>query len=222
VVLRLRSEPDHDIYELVVNGAFAMDSAETTTEAELGRIAAADRPSGRRILVGGLGLGYTVAEICRFAVASIHVVEIEECIVDWARSGLTPTLAAVAGDPRVRLRVADIASVLADPGPEMAADLGWDAIVLDVDNGPDFLIHDRNAALYRRDMLSAAASRLSSGGLLAIWCQGPAPDLEATLRSLDGLTELRTYEIRRAQRRLTYVIYTFTRPPTTGSVLRPE
>jgi spermidine synthase len=222
VALRLRSEPDDDIFELIVNGAFAMDSAETTTEVELGRIAASDRPSGRRILVGGLGLGYTVAEICRFAVASIDVVEIEECIVNWARRGLAPTLAAVAADPRVRLIVADIAGVLADPGPGMAAALGWDAIVLDVDNGPDFLIYDHNAALYGRALLSAAIGRLTAGGVLAIWCQGLAPDLEAALRSLDGLTELRTYEIRRGRRHLTYAIYTFTRPATTCSVLRPE
>ena len=69
------------------------------------------------MLVGGLGLGFTVSEILAVADSAgveveIDVVEIEECLIDWARAGVTPTLAAVAADPRVRLHAADIRSVL--------------------------------------------------------------------------------------------------------------
>jgi spermidine synthase len=90
-------------------------------------------PSGhaRRILVGGLGLGYTVAAICAKDVDVIDVVEIEECLVDWAYQGVTATLAAVASDPRVRLYTRDVRLVLEglSDGP-----IGpWDAIVLDID-----------------------------------------------------------------------------------------
>ena len=127
VVLRRRSGSGPVIEELIVNGAFAMDSSETATERTLGELvvdAATSATSRPRLLVGGLGLGFTVSEILAVADSAgveveIDVVEIEECLIDWARAGVTPTLAAVAADPRVRLHAADIRSVLSgSPGVE--------------------------------------------------------------------------------------------------------
>ena len=66
----------------------------------------------RRVLVGGLGLGYTVAAVCAKDVDVIDVVEIEQCLIDWACRGVTATLAAVASDPRVRLHATDVRLVL--------------------------------------------------------------------------------------------------------------
>jgi spermidine synthase len=203
VVLRRRTHADgHQVDELIVNGTFAMDSTETTTERELGRIAGAAGP-GARVLVGGLGLGYTVAEICRSDVGQVDVAEIEECLVAWARQGLTPTLAAVAADPRLRLHAADVVDLLAaDPSQP-----GWDAIVLDVDNGPDFLIHDANARLYRPEVLATALDRLRPGGVLAIWCQGVAPALHDALVRVGQSPLEHTYEVHRGSRAMTYAIY---------------
>ena len=129
------------------------------------------------MLVGGLGLGYTAAELLAADVEHLDVVEIEDCLVEWAYAGLTPTLAAVAADARVALHTGDVAAVLTGRQPDLAGP--WDAILLDVDNGPDFLIHGTNAGLYTRPTLAAAYARLADGGTLAIWCQGPAPDLLA-------------------------------------------
>lgn len=197
-----------EVDELVVNGIFAMDSAETRTEQALGALAASVG-LGSRVLVGGLGLGYTVREICRFDVAAVDVVEIEPHLLDWALAGLTPTLAAALADPRVRVHLGDIAEVFGGTAG-LGAELGrrrWDAIVLDVDNGPDFLIHPENRRLYGPDLLAAAAGRLNRGGLLAIWCSGPAPVLEEALRRLGGRTEERRIEVVRGTRRLTYAVY---------------
>ncbi len=223
VVLRRREGGGPAVTELIVNGIFAMDSAETFTEQQLAEVALTGRRPEPAVLVGGLGLGYTAAALLARGTGRLDVVEIEGCLVEWAYAGLTPTLAAIAADPRVRLHTGDVAAVLTGhggpPGP-------WDAIVLDVDNGPPgrgpasgpaapnarhFLIHDANADLYASPGLAAAYARLTRGGILAIWCQGAAPELAAALRGLSATAAGRTYERRRQGRDLAYVIYTVTR-----------
>jgi spermidine synthase len=211
VVLRRRTR-DHDgVDELIINGAFAMDSAETSTERRLAEFAT--RSARRRILVGGLGLGYTAKEILTHDVERLDVVEIEDCLIDWARAGLTPTLAAVAADPRVHLYAADVRSVLAGlrDGPQGP----WDAIVLDVDNGPDFLLHPANDAIYTQPGLVAAYGQLAPGGTLAIWCQGPAPTLLAALRHVSADARENRFTVSREGRHFAYVIYSLTRPEPT-------
>ena len=97
-------------------------------------------------------------------------------------------------------------------------DGGWDAIVLDVDNGPDFLIHPHNAHLYSPDGLRLAFDQLRPGGLLAIWCQGPDPALMTALAALAPQPGQHWHRIRRGRREWSYVIYTVRRdpPPLTG------
>jgi spermidine synthase len=195
--------------ELIVNGTFAMDSAEVSTEIALARMAT--QPDGT-VLVGGLGLGFTVAELLRSTVREIDVVELEGCLIDWARAGVTDLLGRVASDPRTRLHVADVADVLTGaPGGPIPSDQQWDAILLDVDNGPDFLIHDANARIYRADLLDAAARRLAPGGTLALWCQGPAPELAQALRDIGGHVEGQVIEVLRDGRWLGYAIYSLIR-----------
>ncbi|GAA2110894.1 spermidine synthase [Microlunatus panaciterrae] len=210
IVLRRRGRADAPVYELIVNGAFAMDSTETETERELARIIFEQPTSGGRVLIGGLGLGFTAAEVLQQQVTVVDVVEIEAALVDWARRGLTPELALVAADPRVRIDTADIHSVLTNAGQ---ADHGpWDAILLDVDNGPDFLIHADNARLYTAEMLACAYARLAPSGLLAIWCQGSAPALLDLLKEISPTAAERLMEVRRGDRRFSYAIYTIRRP----------
>ena len=207
VVLRRRSGSGPDVDELIINGVFAMESSDTSTERALADLALAGQTQCR-VLLGGLGLGYTAAQLLTSAVARLDVVEIEECLVEWANAELTPTLASIARDPRTALHAVDITTVLTgrnDPrGP-------WQAIVLDVDNGPDFLIHRSNSALYTQSTLAAAYAQLAGGGTLAIWCQGPVPELLATLRQISPTAEPHTYRRMRQGRRLSYVIYTLTK-----------
>ena len=209
VVLRHRSGDGPGVDELIINGVYAMDSSDTYTERALADLALTGQ-GPRRVLLGGLGLGYTAAQLLAAGVDHLDVVEIEECLVGWAHEGLTPTLAAVARDPKVGLHAGDVTAVLAGlaPGPPGP----WDAIVLDVDNGPDFLIHGSNSALYTLPNLAAAHAQLVDGGTLAIWCQGPAPELLATLRQISASARPHTYRRVRQGRRLSYVIYTLTRP----------
>ena len=208
IALRRRGE----IEELVVNGTFAMDSAETRSERELGRLAR----GAERVLVGGLGLGCTVAAVLDEADhgstdVTLDVVELEHALVAWAREGRTETLGRVAADPRVRLHVADVATVLAGRLEDLAGP--WDAILLDVDNGPDFLVHAENHALYAEPGLRDAYARLAPGGVLAIWCQAPSAPLLDALRLLDPGAQETRLEVRREGRTFTYAIDTARRPP---------
>jgi spermidine synthase len=205
VVLRRRLGAGTPVEELIINGIFAMDSSETSTEHLLGELAI---PSGRArgVLVGGLGLGYTVAAIAAKEVATIDVVEIEQCLIDWACQGVTTTLADAASDPRIHLRNGDVRLVLEglSDGPRGP----WDAIVIDVDNGPDFLIHDQNRLLYTEHGLRTAYAQLADGGMLAIWCQAAAPALCEVLGRIAPSVREHLIPVSRGDRRFQYAIYT--------------
>ena len=213
VVLRRRVSDGPDVEELIINGAFAMDSSETSTERLLADLAV---PSGRaqRVLIGGLGLGYTVSAVSTKDVESIDVVEIEQCLIEWAHQGVTAELAAVAADPRVRLHTSDIKAFLEGVSVEPVGP--WDAIVFDVDNGPDFLIYEGNRALYTGTGLKAAYSQLTPGGTLAIWCQHPARELLMLLKAIGVSAAEHIIDVSRGRRSFPYTIYTISRPQGNG------
>ena len=190
------------VVELIVNGAFAMDSAEVTSEHAL---ADAAGPAPGTVVVGGLGLGYTAARLLDAGARRIHLVELARPLIDWAMAGVTEQLERVAHDPRVHLHHGDIAEWL----PRRSDT--FDAILLDVDNGPGFLIHDHNARVYAPDWLAMAVERLNPGGVLAVWSDAPAPGLRRTLARLGGVDE-QLIRVNRQGRGFDYALYRFTSP----------
>lgn len=201
IALRRRGE----VIELIVNGIFAMDSAEVASEVALADLV---DESATSVLVGGLGLGFTAARLLDRTAARLTVVELSADLIAWARAGLTPELARVAGDARVTLVQDDIARHLPD-APVV------DAVLLDVDNGPDFLIHDQNADLYAGPALAVASGRVAPGGVLAVWSEGYSSDLDEALRSLGGTTGSVVVPVQRGDRRIDYAIHTW-RPRGVG------
>lgn len=202
ISLRRRGEVD----ELIVNGVFAMDSAEVASELALAD-AAGQRPGV--VVVGGLGLGFTAARLLANHASTVHVVELARPLIDWALAGITDQLERVAHDPRVRLHHGDIAEWL--PRREET----FDAILLDVDNGPGFLIHDHNARVYAADWLAEATGRLSPNGVLVIWSESPEAELAASLATLGAVTET-LIGVERAGRRFEYVLYLLRARPEHG------
>ncbi len=128
-----------------------------------------------RLLIGGYGMGFTLR--AALAVlgpnAKIVVAELVPEIVDWARGPMAALAAGCLDDPRVDIVVGDVASIIA------AATQPFDAILLDVDNGPDGLTRPANDRLYSPAGLAAAKSAINPGGVLAIWSAAPDPAFPA-------------------------------------------
>lgn len=198
------------VLELIVNGAFAMDSLEVSTEVRLASEALARHTAPGRVLIGGLGLGFTTrAVLADSRVGFVEVVERAAPLVHWARAGLVPELAGLEGE-RCRLLVGDIGEVLLGCAGSAG---GWDLVLLDVDNGPGFLIHEGNARLYGVPLLRAARDRLEPGGQLVIWSSHVAPDLLVALQAAGACPQEAAEEIievTRQGRLLRYALYRLT------------
>jgi len=136
--------------------------------------------SGLRMLIGGYGMGFTLraALAALDASAEVTVAELVPEIIEWARGPMAELAAGCLDDPRVRLFEGDVAAQIEAP------DRPWDAILLDVDNGPDGLTRIGNDWLYSRQGLAAARRALRPGGILAVW--SAAPDKAFTRRLGDA------------------------------------
>ena len=206
VVLRRRNTHPEPIYELIVNGVFLMDTVETSTEELLAELVLSRHPEPQQVLVGGLGLGRTLLRLLADPRPDrVDVVEIESCLVEWLRAGHVPQVVPALADPRVRVVVADVTTVLAEPLTT------YDAIVLDVDNGPGFLTADRNAVLYQAPTLAQAARALRPGGLLLVWSADPAPALRSLLTEQVGPVQEVVRTVSREGRGFDYYLYLATR-----------
>ena len=127
------------------------------------------RGADPHLLIGGYGMGFTLrAALARLgADARVSVVELVPEIIDWARGPMVELAAGCLDDPRVTLVRGDVADAI---GREAGA---YDAILLDVDNGPDGLSRDANDRLYSARGLSIARAALRAGGVLAVWSAAP-------------------------------------------------
>jgi spermidine synthase len=204
MVLRRRSADD--ALELRVNGVFAMDTAETSAERWLAALALSRWLSGRgrraRVLVGGLGLGFTLQEVLRHpAVREVVVAEIEPDLVAWHRRGLVPQTSGWLTDERVQVMVADVAEVVS------AQTVGSvDVLLLDVDNGPGNLVYQENATLYRSGFLRCCRSVMSTGGVTAIWSAEPSAALSTAMSDTFESVEEVTVPVRLGHRESAYTL----------------
>lgn len=151
-----------------------MNSRESSSETALAELAC-NHLRGRRnsrILIGGYGMGFTLrAALAGLgADAQIVVAELVPAILDWARGPMAELTAGCLDDPRVSVREANVGDLIA------SGRAGFDAILLDVDNGPDGLSRSANDRLYDLRGLKAARNALRPKGMLAVW--SAAPDQE--------------------------------------------
>lgn len=134
--------------------------------------------SAPRVLVGGLGIGFTLAELLRHLPSStgVTVAELVPAVVRWHREFPLGDLAGrPLGDPRVDVVIQDVAELI------VAAVAAYDAIVLDVDNGPSALTRRGNDQLYGRSGLESAHRALRAGGILTVWSAAPDPSFSERL-----------------------------------------
>ncbi len=196
-------------YEIICNGVFLMasynrasdralaalalervrsnpiDSCSKVTDSSDNRVGTDQAAGDRlRVLVGGLGIGFTAQAVLEDRrVSRLEVVEIEPVVVAWHRAYLAALCGRPLDDPRTELAQADLALV-----PLSAR--AYDAILLDTDNGPGWLIRDLNARLYTAEAIRRFLDALTPRGVLAYWSAEPAPELAEVLAGRGASVEV--------------------------------
>jgi spermidine synthase len=178
LTLRRRVDPllELEIFEVKLGEEYLMSSAFTVAEEALADLGLAATPGeGLRVLVGGLGLGYTaIAALRDPRVTALTVIDTLRAVIDWHERGLLPVSARLTGDSRTKLVLDDFFAVMrAAPAPDAAR---WDAILLDVDHSPRHQLDPRHADLYTATGLQSLARHLVDGGVFALWSDDPPDD----------------------------------------------
>jgi spermidine synthase len=124
------------------------------------------------------------------------------------RAGLVPS---VLDDPRVSVVVNDVRTVVT-----ASPDAAFDAILLDVDNGPDFLVYNENSAVYASPFVTTCRSKLRTGGVLTVWSSSASPDLEAVVTSVFGACDVQPVPVNLQGRAETYYVYQAARSSVVG------
>ena len=163
-------EQDGD-YSISFGGQELMHSRASASELLLGEIAVQKlwKTPKAHILVGGLGLGFSLLTVLKAVQpdAIVHVVELIPEVADWNRDFLRDLNGNLLDDPRVKLEIADVKTVIRKANPNT-----YDSILLDVDNGPRGMVKDSNNSLYSRKGMRAARTALKPGGRVAVWSAG--------------------------------------------------
>ncbi len=162
-ILRLKQRGGE--FSIMIGASELMNSRLSGSEEALATLAATRLRacSAPRVLIGGLGMGFTLkAALAAFPRdAALIVAELVPAVAEWARGPMASLFGGALDDPRVALRIADVADVIGEGR--------YDAILLDVDNGPEGLTRIANDRIYSERGLSAARTALNSGGILAVW-----------------------------------------------------
>jgi spermidine synthase len=167
------------------------------------RLAAVDRP---HILIGGLGMGFTLrAALAQLGAAEIVVAELVPAVVEWARGAMAHIFAGSLDDPRVDVSIGDVGGLIV-PGA------AWDAILLDVDNGPDALSRAQNDRLYDLEGLRRTRTALRRGGVLAVWSSAPDSRFTARLKQAGFAVEETVVRARGGGRGARHLIWLATAP----------
>jgi spermidine synthase len=164
------------VFEIRCNGWELMSNRAPRSEQAMARLACAGLPAAPRVLIGGLGMGFSLrATLDALPVAAcVIVAESVPEVIDWNRGPLAPLAGCPLDDTRVVVHCADALDVLAGPG-------GFNAVLLDIDNGPTAPIYRRPPRLYQRDGLMLVRNSLMADGVLAVWSADNSKEFETAL-----------------------------------------
>ena len=179
---RYRAETGEVGYEVAIDGNFLMASHGAHSEIAMAKLAL-DRLAGPRdrlrVLVGGLGAGHTLRAALELpGIALVRVAEIGAKVVQWNRDYFAEVNGEAVDDPRVDIRIADLADVITEGGEP------YHLALLDVDNGPGWLAAQGNAGLYEVAGVQRCRDMLVPGGVLAVWSPQANPTFQRVLEQV--------------------------------------
>ena len=187
-------------FEIIANGVFLMDTRGGASERLLVSAVADRMRAGGRLLVGGLGVGFSLrAALDHPRVGDVVVVERERAVIDWNRGSLRALHGDALAEPRARCVAGDLLAWLPSAGEV------FDGICLDIDNGPEWTVTDSNAALYGSAGLDMLAGALAPGGVLAVWSAGASPAFAARLAERFGEMETLAVPVPRGEPDLVFL-----------------
>ena len=195
-------------FSIMLGANELMNSRLSGSEEALARLSCAKIRGRQRpaMLIGGLGMGFTLrAALAELPPdAAVVVAELVPAVIAWAHGPMAELFAGSLDDPRVNIREADVADLI------VSGKVVYDAILLDVDNGPDGLSRSANDRLYRLPGLAAAHAALKPGGVLAVWSAHPDRSFAARLRQ-SGFEVEEVHTRARGKRGARHVIWLATR-----------
>ena len=209
---------EHDgEYFLKLNGLQLMSTTSTLSERRLADYActedvAAGRVAPTRVLIGGLGLGYSLQRVLELVgpKAEVVVAELLPEVVQWNREFLESVNGHLIDDPRVTIHVGDVFELIQEAAEETIAP--WDAILLDTDNGPDALVQPQNRQMYSRRGFAMLWHGLSPGGRVAFWSATREQGFESRLRRDGFRTEWYAVPAHERAKRAAHRVYVGERP----------
>jgi spermidine synthase len=182
-------QPGTIVTEVTLNHEFLMSSLYTASERALAQTAIElqnkshdESHNGQdlKVLVGGLGLGYTAFEAIKSeAVASVEVIEFLPQVIDWLKTGLVPLSPELKDHPKLKLTAGDVYEMLEREPTEK-----YDIIIIDVDHSPDERLDESSISFYTQKGLAAAREHLAPGGVLGIWSYAESSPFAAALREV--------------------------------------
>jgi spermidine synthase len=192
-------------YELISNGTFLMATYNGESEKRLVRSAIdACAKDGMTLLIGGLGVGYSLGEAVHHPqTGQVTVVEIEDQVIAWNRTYLAPFSGNALSHPKTRVICADLLKWISE------TDETLDALCFDIDNGPDWTVFQDNESLYSPEGLKALTRLLNPGGVMSFWSASASPAFKALLKSrCAGVEEIRIEQPRHVEPDVVYIAKT--------------
>lgn len=189
---------------LKIGGVQLMSTTASSSEQQMAEIACGHLPAQPRILIGGLGFGFTLRRVLELSPpdAVVDVAELLEEIIDWNREHLQSVNGLLVDDPRVRIHTRDVFEIIT-----RATEKPYHAILLDVDNSPDPLVQKGNARLYDKNGIQLIRTALHRGGRVVFWSANPDKHFAKSLEKVFTKVECVSAKAYPKAKRFTHTLF---------------
>lgn len=193
-------------YSIFLDGKELMHSMVTASESLLGEVGVARLKSGKpsRVLIGGLGLGFTLKAVLAATgpETKIDVAELLPAVIEWNRTHMHHLNGSLLGEDCVETCSGDVGGLVRETAPG-----SYDAIMLDVDNGPIAMVANNNNSLYSDAGIRTIVSALKPGGRLVVWSAGPDAKYERRLKKTGLKVQLVPAKAHQGAKRASYLLF---------------